>query len=133
MAEIKTKPTSASVVDFLNNVPDEQKRKDSFLLLDLFKNITGDEPKMWGDSMVGFIDFQYKYKTGTSGTWFKTGFSPRKQNLTIYLSMYGFEEHSDLLNKLGKHKTGKGCLYINKLADVDIEVLKELIIRTISK
>jgi hypothetical protein len=126
MAELKTKKTKASVDKFLNSVKDEKKRKDSYTILKLMKQITKEEPKMWGTSMVGFGSYHYKYATGREGDWFITGFSPRKQNLTLYI-MAGISKYPDLLKKLGKHKTGKGCLYINKIEDIDIKILKELI------
>jgi hypothetical protein len=129
MAELKTKPTDMSVENFLDGIDDERKRQDSFAILEMMKQITGAEPKMWGDTMVGFGDYHYKYESGREGNTFLTGFSPRKQNLTLYI-MAGFDEQDALLNKLGKHKTGKSCLYINKLADVDQSVLKEMIERS---
>lgn len=126
MAEMKTKPSDQSVEEFLNNIPDEKKRRDCFTLLNLMKQTTQIEPKMWGSTMVGFGDVHYKYESGREGDWFKVGFSPRKQNLTLYLN-YGFEEYEDLLAKLGKHKLGKACLYINKVEDVDLDILKQLV------
>ena len=126
MAEPKTKPNEQSVEDFLNAVENETKRQDSFAILDLMKKETGDEPIMWGDSIVGFGTYKYKYASGREGEWPITGFSPRKQNLTLYI-MSGFEEYDDLLKKLGKHTTGKSCLYIKKLEDVDQDVLRELV------
>ena len=127
MAELKTKVNDASVVDFINAVPDENKKKDSLALLKLFSKITGEEPKMWGTSIIGFGMYHYKSeKSRQEGDWPLTGFSPRKQNLSLYL-MLGYNDHTDLLQKLGKHKMGMGCLYINKLADVDMAVLVKLI------
>jgi len=131
MAELKTKQNDQSVTDFLKAVPDERRRDDSFVILDLMKEITGQEPKMWGDSIIGFGNYHYKYATGREGDWFVTGFSPRKQNLTLYI-MSGFDEYDELLKKLGKYKTGKACLYINKLADVEISVIKELIQKSVA-
>lgn len=131
MAELKTKPNEQSVTAFLQAVPDERKREDSFAILELMKEVTGQEPKMWGDSIVGFGNYHYKYATGREGDWFVTGFSPRKQNLTLYI-MSGFDEYEALLTQLGKYKTGNACLYINKLADVDREVLKELIEKSVA-
>jgi hypothetical protein len=131
MAELKTKQNDQSVTDFLKAVPDERRRDDSFIILDLMKEITGQEPKMWGDSIIGFGNYHYKYATGREGDWFVTGFSPRKQNLTLYI-MSGFDEYDELLKKLGKYKTGKACLYINKLADVEISVIKELIQKSVA-
>ncbi|MBI5950136.1 MAG: DUF1801 domain-containing protein [Chloroflexi bacterium] len=126
MAELKTKLNDASVIDFLNGIKDKGKRADSFEILKMMGQVTKQEPKMWGSSIVGFGEYHYKYKSGREGDWFVTGFSPRKQNLTLYV-MGGFTPHTDLLKKLGKYKTGVGCLYINKLADVDVKVLKELL------
>ncbi len=126
MAELKTKLNDASVTDFLNGIKDEGKRADSFEILKMMQQVTKQEPKMWGSSIVGFGNYHYKYKSGREGDWFIIGFSPRKQDLTLYV-MGSFTSHTDLLKKLGKHKTGVGCLYINKLADVDVKVLKEVI------
>lgn len=126
MSELKTKLNDASVEEFLNSVEDEKKRKASFVILDLMQDVTAKEPKMWGDSIVGFGSYHYKYKSGREGDWFLTGFSPRKQNLTLYI-MPGFEEYDNLMNDLGKYKTGKSCLYINKIEDVDLEVLRKLV------
>jgi hypothetical protein len=127
MAELKTLPNDASVEDFINEVPDETKREDSFALLELYSSITGEKPKMWGTSMIGFGLFHYKSERSShEGDWPLAAFSPRKQNLTLYFTP-GFAKHVELLSKLGKHKTSKGCLYINKLSDVDRGVLAELI------
>ena len=130
MAELKTKPNDQSVEGFLNQVPDEKKRQDSFAILELMKQVTGNEPIMWGDSIVGFGTYKYKYASGREGEWPITGFSPRKQNLTLYI-MSGFDEYDDLLNKLGKHSTGKSCLYIKKLEDVDQDVLRDLVSKSV--
>lgn len=127
LAEIKTKPTAASVEDFINKIDDEQKRKDSFTLLELMKKITGEEPVLWSSSIIGFGNKRYKSAaTGREVDWLRIGFSPRKANLSLYISV-GIKEHADALEKLGKHKTGVGCLYINKLADVDMKVLEAMI------
>ena len=131
-AELKTKPTKADVEKFLNSIKDEKKREDSYKILKLMKQITKAEPKMWGSSIVGFGEYHYKYASGREGDWFLAGFSPRKQSLTIYAMTY-LENYPDILKRLGKHKTGKGCLYINKLEDVDMKVLKELITTSIKK
>jgi hypothetical protein len=131
MAELKTKQNEQSVTDFLQKVPDERKRNDSFVILELMKEVTGQEPKMWGDSIIGFGNYHYKYATGREGDWFVTGFSPRKQNLTLYI-MSGFDDYDALMHKLGKYKTGKACLYINKLEDVDMAVMKELIQKSVA-
>jgi hypothetical protein len=132
MAELKTKPTDQSVDDFLKGVSDERRRQDCYAILEFMKKATGAEPKMWGGSIVGFGAYHYKYASGREGDWFLTGFSPRKQNLTLYI-MAGFGEYDELLAKLGKHKTGKACLYINKLADVDVSVLQELIAKSVAQ
>lgn len=126
MAELKTKPTDKKVEEFLNKIEDEKKREDAYKILDIMKKITREEPKMWGSSIVGFGNYHYKYESGREGDWFTTGFSPRKQNLTIYI-MSGFNKYDELMEKLGKYKTGKSCLYIKRLEDVDIKILKELI------
>ncbi|NNJ53998.1 MAG: DUF1801 domain-containing protein [Ignavibacteriaceae bacterium] len=131
-AENKTKPTKADVEKFLNSIKDENRREDSFKIIKLMKQITKAEPKMWGSSIVGFGNYHYKYASGREGDWFFAGFSPRKQSLTIYAMTY-LENYPDILKRLGKYKTGKGCLYINKLEDVDMKVLKELIITSIKK
>ena len=127
MAELKTKKNDASVEDFINTVEHEGKREDAFQILALMKTITKEEPKMWGNSIIGFGDEHYKYASGREGDWFKCGFSPRKANISFYLMGCDISQANDLLEKLGKHKTGKGCLYINKLADIDINVLEKLI------
>ena len=124
--DLKTKVNDANVEKFLDSVENEAKRNDSYEILKLMKQVTKEEPKMWGASIIGFGSYHYKGAGGREGDWMLTGFSPRKQALTVYL-MHGMEEHADLLKKLGKHKTGKGCLYINKLDDVDRKVLKELV------
>ena len=126
MAELKTKPTDVSVEDFLNNLEDETKRDDSYALLQIMKEVTGEEPKMWGPSIIGFGTYHYKYPTGTQGDWMLTGFSPRKQALTLYI-MAGFSKYDEYLAKLGKYKTGKSCLYVKKLTDVNEGVLRKMI------
>jgi len=126
MVELKTKLNNASVTDFLNNITDEQKRADSFEILKLMKQNTKLEPKMWGTSIVGFGFKHYIYDSGHEGDSCIIGFSPRKQNLTLY-ALGGYRQFPELLEKLGKHKLGVGCLYINKLKDVDVKILKELI------
>jgi len=126
MAEQKTKPTEQSVESFLDKIPDEQVRDDCKALIRLMKKVTGSAPKMWGPSIIGFGKYHYKYDSGHEGDSCITGFSPRKQNITLYL-MSGFADHGDLLKKLGKHKTGKGCLYVKKLDDIDIDILESLI------
>jgi len=128
MAELKTKQNKASVAGFLKSVESDQRRKDSKELLAMMKEITGKAPKMWGDSIVGYGAYLYKYQSGREGDWMVTGFSPRKQNLTVYI-MPGFAKYQALLKKLGKYKTSVSCLYINKLDDVDRKVLKQLVSR----
>ena len=129
--ELKTKVNAASVEGFLNSVADEQKREDCFEILRLMKEVTKEDPKMWGSSIVGFGSYHYKGASGREGDWMLTGFSPRKDNLTLYI-MGGFDVHQDLLKKLGKHKTSHGgCLYIKKLDDVDKDVLKELVAESV--
>lgn len=128
--ELKTKVNAASVEGFLNSVTDEQKREDCFEILKLMKQVTKEAPKMWGSSIVGFGSYHYQGASGREGDWLLTGFSPRKQNLTLYI-IGGFDSHKDLLKKLGKYKTSLGCLYIKKLADVDKKVLKELITESV--
>lgn len=126
MAELKTKQNDGDIEGFLNSVADEKKRQDCFTLLDMMKQVTGLEAKMWGDSIVGFGTYHYKSNSGREGDWFLTGFSPRKQNLTLYI-IAGFDHYGELLEKLGKHTTGKGCLYLKRLADVDLTTLEELV------
>lgn len=123
---LKTLVNDASVSDFLNSVEDQQKRDDSFKLIEIFQMVTGQPAKMWGSSIVGFDSYHYKSKSGQEGDWMMTGFSPRKQNLTIYI-MPGFEKHQKLLQKLGNHKTSVSCLYIKKLDDVDENLLIQII------
>src|SRR5690349_12034950 len=126
MAELKTKVNDASVTKFLNTIEDKDAKKDSLEILKMMEQITKEKPKMWGSSIVGFGSYHYKGKSGREGDWMLIGFSPRKQNLTLYL-MHGFDSHADLLKKLGKFTTGMGCLYIKRLDDVDRKVLKELV------
>lgn len=126
LADNKTKQNEGSVEDFLNAVENEQKRKDSFVLLEMMKKASGEEPKMWGGSIIGFGYVIIKSPSGRTVEWFRTGFSPRKANLTLYL-MGNSKKYGDILEKLGKYKTGGGCLYINKLSDIDLNVLEDLI------
>jgi hypothetical protein len=127
MAEIKTRVTTASVKDFIDKIADKTKKQDSLALVKLFHAITGEKPKMWGTSIIGFGMYHYKSeKSSQEGDWMLTGFSPRKQNLTIYI-LPGFADYGDILKKLGKHKASVGCLYINNLSEVDIKVLEKLI------
>jgi hypothetical protein len=129
-AEVKTKVNDASVTDFLNAVTDEQKRKDSFAILKLMEKVSKEKGKMWGPSIVGFGSYHYKGASGREGDWMLIGFSPRKQNITLYI-MPGFERYPALMSKLGKHSTGKSCLYIKRLSDVDVDVLKELMVESL--
>jgi hypothetical protein len=127
LAEIKTKETNASAKEFISSIPDEQKRKDSLTVLQLMQEATQEKPKMWGASIVGFGNIRVKSpKTGREVEWFKMGFSPRKANVTLYLGT-DIKRHAAALQKLGRHKAGVGCLYINKLDDVDMKVLEEII------
>jgi len=127
LAEIKTKQTSQSVEGFINTVKEDQKRTDSFVLMELMKKESGEDPKMWGSSIIGFGNKRYKSPTsGREVDWFLIGFSPRKANLSLYL-MINHKEHESAIKKLGKHKTAGGCIYINKLEDIDLNVLKGMI------
>lgn len=130
-AELKTKVNDVSVDDFLNGIEDEQRRKDCLAVAKLMEQATKAKPKMWGSTIVGFGSYRYKYATGREGDWMLVGFSPRKQNLTLYI-MAGFEDYDDLMKKLGKHKIGKSCLYINKLSEIDITVVKQLIQKSVA-
>jgi len=128
MAKAKNKTTenNLSVDDFLNSVENEKRREDSQKVLKLMWETTGEDPKMWGKSIVGFGTYHYKYASGREGDFMKVGFSPRKTALTLYI-MDGFDRHEELMQQLGKYKTGKSCLYIKKLEDIDLEVLKDLV------
>jgi len=126
MVKLKTKQTDDSVITFLNSVEDEKKRKDSFVILEIMKEATGFEPKMWGTSIIGFGNYHYKYASGHEGDMCIVGFSPRKQSITLYL-MIGLGNVEKLLKDLGRYKTGKGCLYISRIEDVNTDVLKQLI------
>jgi hypothetical protein len=130
MAELKTQKTRASVAKFIASIEDEKRRKDSRAVLKMMKEITGDKPEMWGPAIIGFGSYHYTYASGHEGDWFLTGFSPRKQALTLYI-MSGFSKYDALLKKLGKFKTGKACLYIKKLEDVHLPTLEELIRRSV--
>lgn len=133
LVEIKTKPTAVSVEEFINNLSDEQKRKDSFKLVEMMKKASGEEPVLWGPSIIGFGNRRYKSpNTGREVDWLRIGFSPRKANLSLYLTI-NIKEHAATLEKLGKHKTGVGCLYINKLEDVDLKVLEGMIKTSLKK
>jgi hypothetical protein len=130
VAELKTKPTNASVNAFINKIPDKQTRADCFAIAKLMREITGDEPKMWGPRIVGFGTITYKNARGKGVDWPVTGFSPRKQNLTLYI-MTGFDAYDELMPKLGKYCTGKACLYIKRLSDVHVPTLKRIITRSV--
>jgi hypothetical protein len=131
MAELKTQRTDASVEEFLNSVENERRRADGFALLEWMRDITGEEPAMWGPSIVGFGSYRYRYASGREGEWMLVGFSPRQRYLTLYI-MDGFDGYESLLEKLGKYRTGKSCLYINKLDDVDLPTLRELIRQSVA-
>jgi hypothetical protein len=126
MAVLKTKPNDTPVENFLNSIKEKDKRDDCFVLLELIKKTTKQEPKMWGKSLVGFGNYHYQYTSGRKGDWFVTGFSPRKQNMTVYFSA-GFQNLVPLMKSLGNYKTGVGCLYFKKLADINMNVLKEML------
>ena len=130
MAELKTKENSESVTAFLNAIDDTQKRADAKKIAAMMRKATGSRAKMWGKSIVGFGSYHYKYASGGEGDWMLIGFSPRKQNLTMYI-MTGFTEFDALMSRLGKHKTGKSCLYVKRLADIDVKVLSSLMKRSI--
>lgn len=132
MAELKTKVNEGSVKGFLDSIADESKRKDSYLLFQMMEKATKNQARMWGDSIVGFGDYHYVGKSGREGDWFLAGLSPRKQNLTLYM-LGGWEQHNELLAKLGKHSLGKGCLYIKRLEDVDLSVLNKLIVEAVKR
>ena len=131
MGGLKTKANSASVSAFLESVGNERRRKDAFELLALMKEVTGQRPKMWGTSLIGFGSYHYRYQSGREGDWPVTAFSPRAQNLSIYI-MPGFAHYRALMDKLGKYKTGKSCLYLKRLDDVDRNVLKRLVARSVA-
>ena len=131
MAENKTKETKASVDKFIGTIKEKTTREDCYKIIELMKSVTKEEPKMWGSSIIGFGTYHYKYSSGREGDMCITGFSPRKQNLTIYL-MGGFEKQKPQLEKLGKYKTSKACLYIKSLDDVDQKILKEMIVNSVN-
>ena len=130
MADLKTKPNDGDVHAFIEALENDRKRDDSKILLKLIGEITGEQPKMWGDSIVGYGNYHYVYETGREGDWFLAGFSPRKQSITIYM-MGGFDGQDEMLEKLGKHKKSVGCLYIKKLADVDMSTLEKMIKKSV--
>ncbi len=126
MSANKTRPNNASVISFLDKVEDQVQKRDSYTLIDILKEITGEEPVIWGSSIIGFGSYHYKYDSGREGDMMLTGFSPRKQNLSLFI-MAGFTKYEKLMQKLGKYKTGKSCLYIKRLSDINMDVLTELI------
>ncbi|MCB0803376.1 MAG: DUF1801 domain-containing protein [Flavobacteriales bacterium] len=126
MAANKTQATTASVTDFIETVEHEQKKKDAYVLLELMTSITNEKGVLWGTNLIGFGNYHYKYESGREGDFFKVGFSPRKTAISIYI-IPGFERYDELMQQLGKFKTGASCLYVNKLADIDLTILKQLI------
>jgi len=129
MTELKTQRTGQNVDAFLQAIPDEQKRRDCVTIRELMQEATGSEPVLWSGGIVGFGTYRYRYASGRRGEWFLTGFAPRKQNITLYI-MAGFEQYDELMQRLGTYKTGKACLYIKRLADVDLAVLKQLVVQS---
>jgi hypothetical protein len=125
-ADLKTKPTKVDPIDFVEAIDHDTRRSDAHVLLDLFGRVTGMKPKMWGPSIVGYGRYEYHYESGREGEFMMTGFSPRKANLVVYI-MPGYRDMTAKLERLGKHKLGKSCLYINKLADIDLDVLADII------
>jgi len=130
MAALKTQPREESVTEFLDRIEEEARRTECYALLDMMKRVTKTDPRIWGSGVVGFGNYHYKYASGQEGDWFITGFAPRKAELTVYITA-GVERFPKLLAKLGKHKAGKGCLYIKKLSDVNLAVLEELVGKSI--
>lgn len=126
MSQNKTRPTEISPADFIASVEHPVRRSDAETLLEMMTRITGEEPKVWGPSIIGFGQYHYRYESGREGDFMRTGFSPRKTSMVVYI-LPGYTDFSDILDRLGKHKLGKSCLYINKLDDVDLDVLEELI------
>jgi len=131
MAGLKTKPNKKNVETFIGKIADPVKRQDSKVVLDIMKKVTGEQPLMWGSSIIGFGKYHYKYASGREGDWMLTGFSPRKQNLTIYI-MPGFDRYKALLVKLGKYKTSVSCLYIRRLSEIDLSILEKLIKKSLN-
>ena len=131
MGDLKTRPTALSADAFIDALDDEQKRADCRVVGELMAEITGAEGVIWGSSIVGFGSYHYRYASGREGDFFEAGFSPRKRALTIYV-MAGFAEYDDLLARLGKHTTGKSCLYVKRLADIDLDVLREMLVRSVA-
>lgn len=133
MAELKTKPTKTTIAGYLADIPDEDRRKDCKALVKLMTRVTGEKPVMWGTSIVGFGKYHYKYASGHEGDTCIAGFASRKTDLTLYNMGGGFAGHEALMKKLGKHKSGKGCLYIKRLADIDLDVLETLIQKSVAR
>ena len=131
MSTNKTQPTEQSVVQFITAVTPEQKRQDAFTLLEMMERLSGFKARMWGPSIVGFGQYHYRYDSGREGDFMRIGFSPRKANLSLYI-IAGVDQHRELLDQLGKHKTGKSCLYVNKLSDIKLSVLEELILKALA-
>jgi len=131
MAELKTRENDGDVLAFLNAVPDEGKRADALRVMAIMREVTGEEPRLWGDNIVGYGHYHYKYASGREGDWFLAGFSPRKANLTLYITS-GFEQFEELRARLGKHTIGKSCLYVKRLSDLDEATLRELIGRSVT-
>lgn len=126
MAELKTRKNDADVAAFLEGIANEKRREDCRAVVAMMADVTGEPPAMWGDSIIGFGSYRYRYPTGREGDWMATGVAPRKQSLTVYIQT-GFHRHAELMERLGRHTTGKSCLYIKRLEDVDVDVLRELI------
>ena len=131
MSELKTQPNDTDVGHFLDGIENERRRQEGHLLLRLMRRVTGQEARMWGTSITGFGSYHYRYDSGREGDWFLTGFSPRKQAMAVYI-MPGFGSHDALTIKLGKHRTGKSCLYVNRLDDIDLAVLEDLVARSVA-
>ena len=130
MTENKTKESDASVDAFLDAVENDERRTDCKTLLNLMAEVTGSEPRMWGSSMIGFGSYHYRYASGREGDWFITGFSPRKKALTLYI-MPGFDGYDELMGRLGKYTSGKACIYVRRLDDIDLEVVKEMVLASV--
>lgn len=129
MAKLKTSPNDQSVKDFIDKITDEKKRQDCWTILKIMEEASGEEARMWGDSIVGFGSYHYKYASGRQGDWFLTGFSPRRRDLTLYI-MTGFDGYADLLEDLGNYRTGVSCLYIKRLDEINLTLLKQLVARS---
>jgi hypothetical protein len=132
MTEAKTRMNDSSVEAFLDSVENERRREDCRTVVRMMEEVTGEEPRMWGDSLIGFGSYRYKYESGREGEWPLTAVSPRKQSLTLYI-MPGFGRYDELMGRLGKHRTGTSCLYVNKLADIDTDVLRELVDQSVTE